>query len=420
MHIVCMKPCLKYSAVFYLVNRVIEASSSRSMVVPTLPVFNVQPPLLFFHALQWLAISLVYVLLLVAGVSLAVTPLTQLVLLVLWCCDKCKKCRCSTTRQCQQGRCHRYVKKKLLFVGRRLCVLTFPALFKKHKTHTGRGNQMREFMVFLDRRVENDLVIVTSFCSLGFNIFCTASMVFLRYFPVEDSVKCLEIDRHDRSLFCYSNSSFPVDCATYSVAELRELQFECYAVALPGLGIAVAAALGLVKVATMGVTIYIKAIEGLFTLTKSTPKNKQMVKGRRFTNDRRIWAKNKLLTIVSFAPLCIVAPVLSAAPATQLILEIKSHSPKIRIHILYYVAYTLLPLLICISLMYVTFYLSNHCDKGEYASFAADQRPPDPSDWDEEQNEASTYKEINDSTGESETLCILRYGSAEYHRTQAQ
>ena len=62
-------------------------------------------------------------------------------------------------------------------------------------------------------------------------------------------------------LFCYSNSSLsnsslPVDCANFSVTELRELQFQCYAIALPvGLGIAVAAALGLAKVVIVGVTI---------------------------------------------------------------------------------------------------------------------------------------------------------------------
>ena len=332
---------------------------------------------------------------------MAVTLLTQL---VLWCRKCCRRHRHSTTRLFQLSRRYRCAKKKLLFVGRQLCVHTFPVLFKKHKTHTGRGNQMREFMVFLHRRVENNLAIVASFCSLGFNICCTASIVFLRYFPLEDSVKCLETDRHDRSLFCYlSNSSFPVDCAAYNVAELRELHFECYAIALPGLGIAVAAALGVVKVATMGVTLYIKAIEGLLTWTKKASKNQQ--------RDRRKSAKTKLITIVSFAPLCIVAPVLSTAPAVQLYLEIYSHSPPNRIHILYYVAYTLLPMLVCIPLMNVTFYLSKHCDKGEYASFAADQRPPDQRDWDKEQDEASTYY------GEiGETLLILPNDSAKYYR----
>ena len=393
-----------------LVNRVIEASSSSSMVVPTLPLFNVQPSLSFFQALQWLAISVVYVLLLVAGVSLAVTPLTQLVLL----------CRCSTTRQCQPIR---YVKKKLLFAGRRLCAFTFPVLFKKHKTHTGRGNQMREFMVFLNRKVENNLVIVPSCCSLGFNIFCTASMVFFRYFLVEDSVKCLETDSHGRSLFCYlSNSSLPVDCANFSLTELREIQFECYPAALHSLSIAVTEAYGLFKVARISVSFYIKAIEGLFTLTKNTPENQQRVTEGRSSNDRKICAKNKMLTISSFTLLCIVAIVLSTAPAVQLWLKINSDSPPfLLVHKLYYVAYTLLPMLICIPLMYVIFQLLKHCDKGEYASFAADQRPPDPRDWDEEsateeqQDEAST---CSSSTGEIHTVHhILRSGSGEYHWT---
>ena len=45
-----------------------------------------------------------------------------------------------------------------------------------------------------------------------------------------------------------------MDCANYSVTELREVQFQCYAIALPvGLGIAGAAALALAKVAIVGV-----------------------------------------------------------------------------------------------------------------------------------------------------------------------
>ena len=46
-----------------------------------------------------------------------------------------------------------------------------------------------------------------------------------------------------------------MDCANYSVTELQELQFLCYAISIPGLGIAVVAALGLAKVAIVGVTI---------------------------------------------------------------------------------------------------------------------------------------------------------------------
>ena len=74
---------------------------------------------------------------------------------------------------------------------------------------------------------------------------------------MEESAECLETDSHGRTLFCYSDSSLPVDCANFSVTELRELQFQCYT----GLGIVVAAALGLAKVAIVGVTIIVKVTE---------------------------------------------------------------------------------------------------------------------------------------------------------------
>ena len=55
--------------------------------------------------------------------------------------------------------------------------------------------------------------------------------------------------------------------------------------------------------------------------------------------------------------------------------------------ILYYFAYLFLPMLICIPLIYIVLDLEAHCGRGEYISFAADQRPPDPRDWDVESEE---------------------------------
>ena len=101
---------------------------------------------------------------------------------------------------------------------------------------------------------------------------------------MEVSAECLEIDKNDCSLFCYlSNSSIInlsiidqnllVDCVNFSVAELQEFQFQCYAIVPPaGLGIAVAAALGLAKVVIVGVTIYDKVTEWfvmVITLSKT-------------------------------------------------------------------------------------------------------------------------------------------------------
>ena len=52
-----------------------------------------------------------------------------------------------------------------------------------------------------------------------------------------------------------------MDCANFSVTELRAIQFQCYVISILGLGIAVAAALGLAKVAIVGVTIIVKVTE---------------------------------------------------------------------------------------------------------------------------------------------------------------
>ena len=161
---------------------------------------------------------------------------------------------------------------------------TFPALFKMHKTHSGRGRKLRTFMVFLDRKVQSSLLLIATLYSIIFSIFCSSTVVCLRYFPVKVSAECLERDKNDRSLFCYlSNSSIInlsiidqsllMDSDIFSVAELQDFQFQCYAIALPaGLGIAVAAALGLAKVVIVGVTIYVKVTDWfvmVITLSKT-------------------------------------------------------------------------------------------------------------------------------------------------------
>ena len=51
---------------------------------------------------------------------------------------------------------------------------------------------------------------------------------------------------------------------------------------------------------------------------------------------------------------------------------------------LHYYAYALLPILICVPLIYIVQFLEAHCIRGEYISYAADQRPPDSRDWDME------------------------------------
>ena len=264
---------------------------------------------------------------------------------------------------------------------------TFPGLFKLHKTRSDHGNQTRKFMLFLDREVESSLLPIAAFYSIVCSIFCSCTMVFLRYFPVEESDECLETDSHGRSLFCYSdssliNSSLPVDCANFSVTELRELQFQCYAIALPaGLGIAVAAALGLAKVARLVVTIYVRATEAFINITKKIklPQEVQNVDIKNFI----IRLSVKLIYVLMTAIITIAASYFIFVFGLQFI-QVQAETDSYVLHFLYYMGYLTLPWLLCFPLIFVNFYLVHHCDKGEYISIAADQRPPDPRDWDVE------------------------------------
>ena len=345
------------------------------MAVPTLPLIGVAPSILFFQVLEGLTNALVFMLLTMAAVLSSVMVLVLLI---------ASDCKTRAQKQCQPSACNKCMKTMFLPVGRWLCVNTFPALFKIHKTRRDDG-KTREFMVFLDRKVENNLALITAFCFIVFSIFSSSTKVFLGYFPVEKSTECLEKDSRSQSLFCYSNinsglinPSLPVDCANYTVTELRELEFECYAITFPvGLGIAVAAALGLAKVGVVGVTLCVKITETFFSLTKNPPQKLQEARCRNCVNRK---CANQVYFILSFLSLFIASAIIFVSLFTVSIVE--KDSPLL--HRLYYLAYAFLPFLITVPLVFVISYLSTHCDKGEYISFAAEQRPLHPRDWDEE------------------------------------
>ena len=391
----CLKPCLKYSAVKGSLEHsavgtsfvcVAGTGSSSSMVIPTLPVIGV-PPLVFFQTLQWLVMIISQILVIVATIS---TIVLAFILLPYWMLRTIPK---------ERGRsgCRRYMKTAFLVVGKWLCVQTFPALFKMHKIRSGSGNKTRTFMVFLDRKVERSLPVVAAFCSIVYCIFYSSVIVFLRYFPVEKSEECLGKDRHGRSLFCYSNSSLPVDCANFSMTELRESHYECYAIALPGFGIAVAAALGLAKVTIVGITICVKVTEGYFKMTNDPPQ----ILSRWFCGCRRQCA-NCIYVALSFLLLFILLPFLQYIILIFILvdfligLDLKET--------LYDFDYAFFPVLVFYPLWYVILYLiKDHCDKGEYTSLAADMRPPDQRDWDVESEASVTEGEHEEESNGEES-----------------
>ena len=247
-------------------------------------------------------------------------------------------------------------------------------------------------MVFLDRKVENNLSFIAAFCCIALCIFYASALVFVRYFPVEKSEECLEKDSHGQPLFCYIDASFtnpslPVDCANYTVTELRELDFECYALTFPGgLGIAVAAALGLAKMGIVGINIFIKVSEGILKWSKDKP----------YANRRyRICS----MLFLFFAMLTSVISMNILANTSRTTRKILQHS----------VAYIALPLLLCAPLFFIIHKLKDHCDRGEYISFAADQRPIDQSDRDEESESFVTEGEQDEASGQRESGCSINY-----------
>ena len=64
---------------------------------------------------------------------------------------------------------------------------------------------------------------------------------------------------------------------------------------------------------------------------------------------------------------------------------------------LYYLAYTFLPLLISGPLAVITYLIKAHCDKEEYISIAAHQKPPDQRDWDVESEASVTEGEHDEA-----------------------
>ena len=356
------------SAIF--LNRVANrCRNSNNMVIPTLPTIGSATPFVLFQAMNWVAISLVSVLFVAAFVS-------TLVVLIL--CFR-KFCRRTQERH-ERSNCRRSrgINSVLLFVVRQLCVYTFPALFKVYKTRSYRDDtQTRKFMLFLDRKVESNVPLIAAFCSIVCCIFFTSAAVFFQYFPVEESAECLEKDNHGRTLFCYSNSSLPVDCGNFSVTDLRELQFQCYAIALPvGLGIAVADAFGLAEVGIVGVTIFVKVTEGAFN----------QIKRRHCCSCCKPTHAN-CICIISSIVLIIILFIISSSCAIYTLINLPEADRMQPLDILYYFAYLFLPMLICIPLIYIVLNLEAHCGRGEYISFAPDQRPPDLCDWDVESEE---------------------------------
>ena len=376
------------------------------MAIPTLPLIG-QPSFTFFHVVEWLLTVVTYVLFFTAFFPLFIIVKQK----------KICPSRAGTLVQSEPRGCWKHMNTLFWFVGSKLCVSIFPALFKMHKTrHSDPDNHTtREFMVFLDRKVKNSVRIVLAFCCVIISILNSSATVFLLHFPVQDSGDCHEKDNEGRSLFCYSNSSSdpfqPVDCAQYNVTQLHELDFICYAISVPGFGIAVAAALGLAKVAILIVTLVVKITEDFFKKTKekSDKLQKWYLRKRPRCNcrarDGRTYVNR--IYIASSPTALLIATMLSYYVLSQVVLYsyLNEHEGLLELEqilVTFQLLYTvptrvMLPLLINVPLGYIIVKLEKHCEQSEYLSFGADQRPSNQLDWDEESGSSSPVGQENGS-----------------------
>ena len=377
------------------------------MTVPTLPGTLWPPPLCLFTVLDYGGEALVYLLLVII---LAVAyPYS------IWIsCKGCHSCCCKCSSSCCEGnRICTWITNFLIAGFRIQSVFLFPGLFKMHKAHDKMlkaHNKMlkahdkrqsksrrvtRKFILFLDRRVENNFQIIISFYFLSLAIFITGLLALFRHIPVDISSECLRRDDQDRDLFCYTSGSawppictaLPVDCAKYNdtYGDIEEIDFVCYALSYTKIGIAIAAAAALAKVVTVSISIYIKV--GEFVHKKSYIVNET-------SKYKCIWYSYNAITVT----VLVVVLLSSWSEIAEIIVERvasgEGHQLKRT-----YIAYALLPLVILPPLIIIMCNFSKHCKQEEYISFCQEQEPPPP------------YCDVptNCTTKAKPTSCVVTY-----------
>ena len=363
------------------------------MPVPTLPGTNLAAPLGFFKFLDYGG-ETVADLLVVITFLIATTYYS-------WLLYTCVRGRCTTKTctaclascvahdqisTCVNVKCqHRLLKCKhclrkcsnslrailaAAFIqgSRKLNVFFFPGLFTKHKGRhkdpTNRCTVTKGFILFLDRRVENNNEILLTFYFMALALFSSALLVFFRYTPVQISSECIERDDQDRSVFCYtigSGSNLPVDCARYNSTELEEMQFLCYAISIPSVGVAIAAAGALAKLASVCITVYIRVSETVYIWSQE--------------NTRKKCANGLCVSyhLIVFSALLVVG--LTSSLAIALIIQSRWATDEGRVSGRVYFAYAALPLLLFLSLLVIIIVLGKHCEQQEYTTFSNDQLP---------------------------------------------
>ena len=338
------------------------------MPVPTLPGTHWSAPQGFFIFLRMCSAFAAFYL-----------PLALLVMGVLVKFFTKVRAPCCFCCFCSLGwRLQKFLDQAYTWGCRKIVVMMLPGLFKEHKERyrdlSNESTVTRVFVLLLDRKVEktSGIFLRFYFCFLVFFVFLMASLVFNRYFPVAISGECLERDDKNRDLYCYINAnswyytwdSVPVDCAAYNSTELEEIEFVCYAITITDLGIGLAAAGALAKLATVSITIYIRVSAAICMWSRGS-------------NEQYCGLSAKCIYII-YLVVTLLALTVFAIISYSVLLTMGFSRPAAMLNhpsYLVYTAYAMLPFILLLPLLFIMCLLGKHCSQEEYISYCIHQLP---------------------------------------------
>ena len=308
---------------------------------------------------------------------------------------KCRAVKTSTSEtQCPSclRKCGGCLRPLLIWVSRELIIMMFPGLFKKHKdrcrNHGDNCSVTRTSILFLDRNVDNNFSILFMFFMLSLSVFSVALLLFFRHVPVVFSSECRNRDDEFRDLFCYtSESDWPVDCTTYNSTEHEEMKFDCYAISILELGIAIAAVMALAKIATLSITIYIRVSELVYMWSQRNTRRCRVISAK------RIYVTCWAVSFVILQCLAIVICTLAYVLIWDRLSTIEGWQSTLP-----YFAYVLLPLWLfpLASTVLSIRIFSKHCDQEEYIGYSQVQLPSSVINCDGHVESGNDHDELED------------------------
>ena len=364
------------------------------MPVPTLPGTHWPAPKGFFTFLDFGGEILADIIIVITLLFATSYPIWQLYIALKRFCNKKRGERLLFNLKHESR-----PKQFLIVTSRKINVWMFPDLFKE-LWHSSR-NSTRRFILFLDRRVENNSAMLFCFSLCTLAIVSAALLVIFRYIPVTIIFECLEKDDQLRKVFCFTNNStWPVDCGAYNATELEEIEFVCYAISIFDFGIALAAAQALAKLAAMVITIYIRVTTFAYEWSrrKLKPTKNHEQPGKDMSNCHNYHAFSKVQNNtqgrcerILYRDLCnarilyrlyrvaavfvLVLTVVLSYSAITVIIKSRMEATMKHTEIRRYLAYAALPSLLFCSLLYITCNLGRHCNQQSYSSYCKLQEP---------------------------------------------